>query len=144
LRPLTYAGGLFFSSQSRSPTAVNNNTKNLACCRAILNAAMKKPDEEMSEDEVDKILEESFPASDPPSWTLGTDHKIISRQPEPTLLDRVFHQLAKAFNGLHWIIGITTLPENAPPREERSFVLMWLGIIVFMIVFFVVMLYLLT
>ena len=55
----------------------------------------------------------------------------------------IFHTLAKAFNGLHWMVGITTLPENASPREERSFVLMWLGIIVFIVLFFVIMIRLL-
>jgi hypothetical protein len=29
---------------------------------------------EMNEEEIDINLEETFPASDPPSWTLGTDH----------------------------------------------------------------------
>ena len=29
---------------------------------------------EMSETEIDKNLQDTFPASDPPSWTLGTDH----------------------------------------------------------------------
>lgn len=28
----------------------------------------------MSEEEMDENLDESFPASDPPSWSLGTDH----------------------------------------------------------------------
>ena len=55
----------------------------------------------------------------------------------------MFHKLARIFNGLHWVMGITTLPATATPRDERSFVLMWLGIIVFMIVFFAVLIYLL-
>ena len=102
--------------------------------------------DEMSQDGVDENLAERFPASDPPSWTSGTNHN----KPKPMQavgprgkVDWVFHRLAKALNGLHWIIGITTLPDNASPREERSFVLMWLGIIVLMVAVFAIMLYLL-
>jgi hypothetical protein len=57
------------------------------------------------------------------------------------MLARLIHKLAMAFNGLHWAIGITTLPDDASPREERTFVLMWLGILLFMALFFAVMLY---
>lgn len=50
-------------------------------------------------------------------------------------MNSIFHKLAKFFNGVHWAVGITTLPATATPREERSFVLMWVGMIVFVIVF---------
>ena len=34
---------------------------------------------EMSEREIDSNVEGTFPASDPPSWTLGTDHGVEPR-----------------------------------------------------------------
>ena len=45
----------------------------------------KQPEElvgEMTEAEIDSNLAQSFPASDPPSWTLGTDHKGELPEPE--------------------------------------------------------------
>ncbi len=35
---------------------------------------------EMSEAEIDENLKETFPASDPPAWTLGTDHRPDAEQ----------------------------------------------------------------
>jgi hypothetical protein len=67
-----------------------------------------------------------------------------NRSISPSLLDRVFHQLARLFIGLHWIVGITTLSAKATPKEERSFVLLWLGIIILLIGFFALLFYSLT
>jgi len=55
----------------------------------------------------------------------------------------MIHALAKLFVGIHWMIGITTLPADATRQQERSFVGMWLGIVAFIGVWFAVLLYLL-
>ena len=39
----------------------------------------KEDESAMSEKEIDLNLIETFPASDPPSWTLGTDHRDESQ-----------------------------------------------------------------
>jgi hypothetical protein len=56
--------------------------------------------------------------------------------------DTVIHALAQLFIGIHWAIGITTLPTDASRQQERSFVLMWLGIVAFIGVWFAALLYL--
>jgi hypothetical protein len=38
--------------------------------------------EPMSEAEIDATIDDTFPASDPPSWTLGTDHRDTSTRDE--------------------------------------------------------------
>jgi hypothetical protein len=38
--------------------------------------ATAQTNEDEIETEIDETLEGTFPASDPPSWTLGTDHQV--------------------------------------------------------------------
>lgn len=42
--------------------------------RAAAEDDAARPGDAMSEAEIDANLSGTFPASDPPSWTLGTDH----------------------------------------------------------------------
>jgi hypothetical protein len=41
-----------------------------------------KESDAMSEAEIDRNLMETFPASDPPSWTLGTNHREETKSEE--------------------------------------------------------------
>lgn len=47
----------------------------------------------MSEAEIDRNLAETFPASDPPSWTLGTDHHDEAPEAEESTTETQRHSL---------------------------------------------------
>jgi len=55
----------------------------------------------------------------------------------------MIHALAKLFTGIHYAIGITAPPEDASRQQERSFVFAWLGIVAFIVIWSVVLLYML-
>jgi hypothetical protein len=46
-----------------------------------VDATKRASGNEMEESEIDDNLRDTFPASDPPSWTLGSNHRSES-QPE--------------------------------------------------------------
>ena len=48
----------------------------------------------ISEEEIDQNLDGSFPASDPPSWNLGTDHSVSGRE---TKTAQELHQEQEAY-----------------------------------------------
>ena len=53
----------------------------------------------------------------------------------PMLLEFLVRALAKGLRSVHYVIGITTLSSEATQDEERSFVLLWAGMLVFIALF---------
>jgi hypothetical protein len=62
-------------------TVVSQRRRRMAEIKKPAPIVTPKPVEgEMSDAEIDRNLAETFPASDPPSWTLGTDHRKESEK----------------------------------------------------------------
>ena len=53
----------------------------------------------------------------------------------------MIHALARFIRSIHWTIGITTLPTDATLQQERSFVLIWVGIVVLVALLLVALVY---
>ena len=66
-------------------------------------------------------------ARSPDKFRLG-----LSRCGSRTGLERLIKFLAKFFRGLHLILGVSVPPEG---QNERTFVMIWLGILAFLIAF---------
>ena len=52
--------------------------------------------------------------------------------------------LARFFRGINIAMGVTTLPDNATPAQERKFVLIWLGIVGFFFAWLILLFFWIT
>lgn len=65
----------------------------------------------ISEEEIDQNLDGSFPASDPPSWNLGTDHGVSgTKTAQMPLLKQGTYLLSRPVNKTDHIQGVDTAP----------------------------------
>lgn len=67
----------------------------------------------ISEEEIDRNLDESFPASDPPSWNLGTDHGASATKTKPArmlLSNQETYLLSRPVGDSDHIQGVDAAP----------------------------------
>ena len=69
----------------------------------------------MTDQEIDENLKETFPASDPPSWTLGTNHRVNTSQEDANALRRRLRDVRHALLHLHKL-----LLDNERDAYERA------------------------
>ena len=83
LRPSEAGGGFgrkYFAAIQREPDVVLSHREVTRLLNDLARTSGGVRAGEMSEDEIDANVEGTFPASDPPAWTLGSDHRPAAVQ----------------------------------------------------------------